>query len=226
MRCFKLFDALSLVGMGLSVAYSAPISLVSVIADDAVAVAVAEPVGTPAEKASTSTRPLNVTTELNVGGNISGTLVDADVVDIKTAFGVASIPLSEVAGIRFASGEDVTTTVVMINGDSITGATDVKLVTIETDWGVAKINGSAIQSLLLIPNMKWQASAGLSGKRWSLVDSKATTPGPAGTTGSSGGNPNSRGQSSSSLPAPSSGNNNGPVFLPQGTVIRQGVISQ
>ncbi|MCY2976929.1 MAG: hypothetical protein NTW52_19910 [Planctomycetota bacterium] len=108
------------------------------------------------------------------GNLITGTLVEADVVNIKTAFGEAAIPLSEIAGIRFATREDVTTTVVMINGDSITCATDVKLVTVETDWGTARINGSSIQSLLLIPNLKWQSSNGVSGKRWSLVDSKAS----------------------------------------------------
>lgn len=143
------------------------------LAQEAVAQAVPEAT-TPVDKVEASSRPLNVTIELLNGNLITGTLVEADVVNIKTAFGEAAIPLSEIAGIRFATREDVTTTVVMINGDSITGATDVKLVTVETDWGTAKINGSSIQSLMLIPNLKWQSSNGVSGKRWSLVDSKAS----------------------------------------------------
>lgn len=132
-------------------------------------------VGTPAEKADVASRPLNVTAELNLGLSITGTLVEADVILIKTAFGEASIPLSEVAGIKFASGDDVTTTVVMLNGDSITGATDIKVVTIETAWGVAKVNGSAITSLMLLPNVKWVSNPGISGKRWSLTDVKNAT---------------------------------------------------
>lgn len=143
------------------------------LAQEAVAQAIPEAT-TPVDKVEASSRPLNVTIELLNGNLITGTLVEADVVNIKTAFGEAAIPLSEIAGIRFATREDVTTTVVMINGDSITGATDVKLVTVETDWGTAKINGSSIQSLMLIPNLKWQSSNGVSGKRWSLVDSKAS----------------------------------------------------
>ena len=130
--------------------------------------------GVPIEKVEPTSRPLNLTLELMNGTSLPGTLVDADVVNIKTAFGEAAIPLSEIAGIRFATREDVSTTVVMINGDSITGATDVKLITVETDWGVAKVNGSAIQSLLLIPNLKWMVVNGVSGKRWSLVDSKTS----------------------------------------------------
>ena len=39
----------------------------------------------------------------------------------------------------------------MLNGDSITGATDVKLMTVETEWGVAQINGQSIQSILFVP---------------------------------------------------------------------------
>ena len=138
-----------------------------------VAPAAAPALATPAEKVEARTRPLNVRADLNVGVSITGTLTEADVLVMKTAFGEAQIPLSEVAGIRFASGEDVTTTVVMINGDSITGATDVKSITIDTDWGSAKINGSAIQSLMLVPNLKWISNSGISGKRWSLVDEKA-----------------------------------------------------
>jgi hypothetical protein len=143
------------------------------LAQVAVAQAVPEAT-TPVDKVEATSRPLNVTIELLNGNLITGTLVEADVINIKTAFGETSPPLSEIAGIRFATREDVTTTIVGINGDSITGATDVKMVTVETDWGTAKINGSSIQSILLIPNLKWQSSNGVSGKRWSLVDSKAS----------------------------------------------------
>ncbi|MEP3927620.1 MAG: hypothetical protein ABJM55_02855, partial [Rhodopirellula bahusiensis] len=89
---------------------------------------------------------------------------------MQTSFGTASIPLSEVAGIRFASANDATTTVVMLNGDSITGATDVKLITVETEWGTASINGPSIASLMFVPGLSWNPSDGLNGKRWNLSD--------------------------------------------------------
>ncbi|MEM6687904.1 MAG: hypothetical protein AAF664_00665 [Planctomycetota bacterium] len=115
-------------------------------------------------------RPLSVTVDLISTTRIEGTLTDATTIEMQTAFGAASIPLSEVAGIRFASADNASTTIVMLNGDSITGATDVKLVTVETAWGSASINGSNIASLLFVPGLQWSAGEGLNGKRWGLAD--------------------------------------------------------
>ncbi len=123
-------------------------------------------------RTSTQVRPLSVTVDLLSNTKISGTLTDTSSLEMQTSFGNASIPLSEVAGIRFASADDASTTVVMHNGDSITGATDVKLVTIETEWGVATINGQSVQSILFIPSVVWNPLSGLNGKRWSLVSEK------------------------------------------------------
>ena len=170
----------------------------------------AKSAGTPIEKVKSAARPLNVTADLNTSTAISGTLVEVDVLSIKTAFGEASIPLSEIAGIRFPHGDDVSTSVVMLNGDSITGATDIKMVTIETDWGTAKINGSAIQSILFVPNLKWSAAPGISGKRWSLQDVKApTTTTQTGQLSSTPSSPNNSNPSGTIIP---SNNNRG--FFP------------
>lgn len=119
-----------------------------------------------------SIRPLTVATELVGEVKITGTLVDSTALQMKTSFGEAQIPLSEIAGVRFATGDETTTTVVMLNGDSITGATDTKYLTIETEWGTAKINGSSLVSMLFVPGLQWESSNGLNGKRWSLVEVK------------------------------------------------------
>lgn len=129
-----------------------------------------------AAKASPTVRPLSVAVGLASGNDIEGTLTDTTQLQMQTSFGTASIPLSEVAGIRFASADDATTTVVMLNGDSITGATDVKLITVETEWGTASINGPSIASIMFVPGLKWNPQSGLNGKRWSLLDEKKTTP--------------------------------------------------
>ena len=151
-----------------------------------VAKAVAVPKATPAAKSSSSqsrtmravpqARPLVVTVDLLSRTKISGTLTDATSLEIRTSFGAANIPLSEVSGIRFATADDPTTTVAMHNGDSITGATDVKIVTVETEWGTATINGQSVQSILFVPDVTWNSLAGLSGKRWSLVGVKKDPP--------------------------------------------------
>jgi hypothetical protein len=118
-------------------------------------------------------RPLSVNINLLGKTEIAGTLTDATAVEMRTAFGIANIPLSEVAGIRFASADNASTTVVMLNGDSITGATDIKLMTVETEWGVATINGQNISSVLFVPGLQWNPQSGLNGKRWNLASTKA-----------------------------------------------------
>lgn len=136
-------------------------------------------------------RPLTVTTGLTDDTRITGTLLDTSSISVKTAFGEASIPLSEVAGLRFPSAEDTSTTIVMLNGDSITGATDVKFISVETSWGNAKINGQSVATMLFVPGLTWHSSEALGGKRWTLIEQKpaaapaASTPAPRATVGNS-----------------------------------------
>ncbi len=139
------------------------------------------PSAEPVKDATPKVRPLSVTVDLLSSTEIVGTLTDITSLDMQTSFGTANIPLSEVAGIRFASADDASTTVVMLNGDSITGATDVKLVTVETEWGTAAINGQSVQSILFVPNVVWNPNTGLNGKRWTLVSDKQPAP-PAAST--------------------------------------------
>ncbi len=128
------------------------------------------------DKASNATpsnlRPLTVAADLLSDTKITGTLVDSTALQIKTAFGEAQIPLTEIAGVRFAVGEDTSTTVVMLNGDSISGATDLKSLVVETEWGTAKINGQSLVSLLFVPGLQWESTTGLNGKRWGLTESR------------------------------------------------------
>lgn len=208
----------------LSAALLAMVLTNAVIAEDDVPKAVAVPTaevtptkaapgktaGTPIEKVKSSVRPLNVTADLNTNTSIAGTLVEVDVLLIKTAFGEASMPLSEIAGIRFPQGDDVSTSVVMLNGDSITGATDIKMVTVETDWGTAKINGSSIRSILFVPNLQWTSTPGISGKRWALQDAKAAPTSPQ---------PGQPGSTTTVSQSGQSGSTTNTITNPSGTII-------
>ncbi|MEZ6087960.1 MAG: hypothetical protein R3C05_08040 [Pirellulaceae bacterium] len=120
-------------------------------------------------------RPLSVNITLNNQSVIRGTLTDTTEMPMKTVFGELTLPLAEVAGIRFASQGDTSTTVVMLNGDSVTGATELQRLTVETEWGAAQINGSGIASILLVPNLQWSSVAGLNGKRWYLTEANTET---------------------------------------------------
>jgi hypothetical protein len=124
---------------------------------------------------SSKVRPLSVSIDLLSSTKLAGTLTDTTTLEMRTSFGTANIPLSEVAGIKFASASDASTTVVMLNGDSITGATDVKLVTVETEWGMATINGQNIASIMFVPGLTWSPTAGLNGKRWNLANTKSAS---------------------------------------------------
>ena len=125
-------------------------------------------------KADNKLRPLTVSAQLlRTDMVITGALVESTQIVLKTAFGDASIPLAEVAGVRFPAAQDTSTTVVMLNGDSITGASDVKTITIDTEWGTAKINGENVLSMLFVPGLEWQSINGLNGSRWTLTEAKA-----------------------------------------------------
>ncbi|MFG0288944.1 MAG: hypothetical protein ACF8CQ_12250 [Rhodopirellula sp. JB044] len=170
-------------------------------------------------KASPTVRPLSVTVGLVTKNTIEGTLTDTTQLQMQTSFGTASIPLSEVAGVRFASADDATTTVVMLNGDSITGATDVKLITVETEWGTASINGPSIASIMFVPGLTWNSQSGLNGKRWTLSDDKATQSSTGtqstGTRPSTSPQPSRNTTRGNTLPAPSrSFQNSSQPFFP------------
>lgn len=121
-------------------------------------------------------RPLSVTVNLAKSTQIRGALTDATSIEMKTSFGQVTLPLSEVAGIRMADESTATTTVVLHNGDSVTGATDFSRLTVETEWGVATINGSNVSNILFVPGLKWDSQSGLNGVRWSLVEANSAKP--------------------------------------------------
>ena len=139
-----------------------------------VGVAVAAPAKSQASKKVASStvraaRPLAVTVGLTNGTEIRGTLADSTELPMRTSFGSASIPLAEVAGIRLASEGNATTTVVLHNGDTITGATELNKIVVDTEWGKAEVNGDSLGSILFAQGLKWTSASGLNGVRWSLV---------------------------------------------------------
>jgi sRNA-binding regulator protein Hfq len=121
------------------------------------------------------TQPQSVTVVLINGSTMTGTISEADQWTMKTSFGTASLPLSAVAGIRMAQEGSTTTTVVLHNGDSITGAVQFDQVVIQTEWGRAEILGTHVASILFTPGLKWSSEPGLNGTRWKLVASDGRT---------------------------------------------------
>lgn len=135
--------------------------------------AVAQVVGVPATSIP-KTGPITATVDLLGGQKINGTLTEATLLPVRLTFGEVQISYADIAGIKLASPEDPSTTIILKNGDSITGATDLKSLSVDTEWGNASIKGSSIVSILFLPDLKWNATMALNGKRWSLVDTKSS----------------------------------------------------
>jgi hypothetical protein len=114
-------------------------------------------------------QPHSVTVTLLDGMKLQGELTEVDQWTMKTSFGSTNLPLSTVAGMRMAQEGNSMTTVVLHNGDNLTGAVQLDQVVIQTEWGRAEINGNHIASILFTPGLKWSSETGLNGMRWKLV---------------------------------------------------------
>jgi hypothetical protein len=121
-------------------------------------------------------QPQSVTISLLNGMKLSGELTEVDQWSMKTSFGTTNLPLSTVAGMRMAQEGNAITTVVLHNGDNLTGAVQLDQVVIQTEWGRAEINGNHVASILFTPGLKWTSETGLNGMRWKLVTDESPKP--------------------------------------------------
>jgi len=124
-------------------------------------------------------QPQSVTVTLLDGMKLQGELTEVDQWTMKTSFGTTNLPLSTVAGMRMAQEGNSMTTVVLHNGDNLTGAVQLDQVVIQTEWGRAEINGNHIASILFTPGLKWSSETGLNGMRWKLVADEPARTAPA-----------------------------------------------
>ncbi len=124
-------------------------------------------------------QPQSVTVALLDGMKLQGELTEVDQWTMKTSFGTTNLPLSTVAGMRMAQEGNSMTTVVLHNGDNLTGAVQLDQVVIQTEWGRAEINGNHIASILFTPGLKWSNETGLNGMRWKLVADEPARTAPA-----------------------------------------------
>lgn len=119
---------------------------------------------------------------------LEGAPVEIEAIKMNSLFGEASIPLHTIAGIRFAQGGNEQTTVVLLNGDALTGEinlTDIKFV---SEWGEAKVNVGHIVSIVFRPDLSWSSVRTPNGTRFRLTTSSAS----GGTDSSGFNNPNRR----------------------------------
>src|SRR5437762_1175108 len=94
---------------------------------------------------------------------------------------------------RMAQEGNAMTTVVLHNGDNLTGAVQLDQVVIQTEWGRAEINGNHVASILFTPGLKWSSETGLNGMRWKLVADEPARTAPNAAAGQRGGQPGAPG---------------------------------
>ena len=126
--------------------------------------------------------PLIVIELINDDRILNGVLLDLGDMRIQTAFGAADIPLSKILGIRLArDAADATdvTTIVLRNGDMITGEVNINSLMIQTNWGRSELNGQNLASIFFEQGLAWQSLDLLAGPRWTLIktepDSQSTS---------------------------------------------------
>lgn len=116
-------------------------------------------------------RPLQVIMELSSTTNtqLKGALLELTEISVETAFGTASIPLHAVAGMRLPQKDTPTTTVILMNGDHVTGTTELHKLFVHTEWGKAEVEASSVVSIVFADGLTWTVENSLSGERYTLT---------------------------------------------------------
>ena len=109
---------------------------------------------------------------------MSGKLDGISEFKMACRFGDVTIPMDQIAGIRFHTNRDDSAVVVLSNGDSITGTPTVPAVKLMTDWGSADIEPEFIQSLTMSSGAKFRQANSDFGSRWELKTGTSYAPGP------------------------------------------------
>jgi hypothetical protein len=100
---------------------------------------------------------------------LSGSPVDVENIQLNSLFGETKIPLHTIAGIRFAQEGNEQTTVVLLNGDALTGDVNLPEIGIVSDWGEATVNGAHLVSVVFRDDLAWSAVNTPNGRRWRLT---------------------------------------------------------
>ena len=115
--------------------------------------------------------------KLGDNGTMSGDIDGFDEFQIATRFGKVSMPMDQVAGIKFHTNADDAAVVILNNGDSITGTPTIPAIKLITDWGQADIEPSKIDSLTTTANATFSQGNSDFGTRWTLSTGNSFAPG-------------------------------------------------
>lgn len=112
---------------------------------------------------------------------MSGGIDGFDKFAIETKFGEVSMPMDQVAGIKFHIDAKDSAVVVLNNGDTITGVPTIPAISLKTDWGTAEIDPKFMDVLTTTSAAKFTQAATDFGLRWELKTGDSFAPGAPGT---------------------------------------------
>ena len=100
---------------------------------------------------------------------LSGTPIELDTVKVNSLFGEANLPLHTIAGVRFAQEANEQTTIVLQNGDVLTGELGIENLKFVSEWGEATVNVPHIRSIVFRSDLVWSPVSTANGTRWRLT---------------------------------------------------------
>ena len=118
--------------------------------------------------------------ELKSGLKLAGQLA-ADPIPFQVMFGQASLPLETIRGIRIADQVPseggppplISATIILANGDSLTGMPRLDVIRLQTEWGEAIVKLTHLRSVVVMgDDVVWEEHEG----RWRLVPAPQTQP--------------------------------------------------
>jgi hypothetical protein len=107
---------------------------------------------------------------------MAGGIDGFDKFEIQTKFGKVSMPMDQVAGIKFHIDANDSAVVVLENGDTITGVPTIPSVNLTTDWGKADIEPEFMKALTTNPNARFIQESTDFGTRWQLRTANVASP--------------------------------------------------
>lgn len=107
---------------------------------------------------------------------MAGKLSDFETIKLTCTFGEITVPMSEVAGIKFHTTSDDKAVVVLNNGDTVTGIPTIPALQLMTDWGRADIDPEFIQSVTATSGAKFRQTNSDFGVRWVLETGNSFAP--------------------------------------------------
>ena len=109
--------------------------------------------------------------------SMAGGIDGFDRFEIETKFGKVSMPMDQVAGIKFHIDGKDSAVVVMDNGDTVTGVPVIPAIKLQTDWGQADIEPEFMNALTTTANARFVQENTDFGLRWELKAGDAFAPG-------------------------------------------------